>query len=155
MCVDDFLCLTHGVFGQSALLADVQHGHRREQRRDEERPVFEHQLDRFVVEIDAVFDRMHASPQGILDAVDPLRMSHHFRPSAVRGFAYDDVQFLGRELREFGMIRRTQHPAGRAHLDHVGARAQHFAHFLPNAVDAVAAAVRKTGIRREQPELIA
>ena len=57
---------------------------RRDERRDKVRTVLEHELDRLVVEVDAVLDRADACADSVLDADGRLRMRHHPETDSAR-----------------------------------------------------------------------
>ena len=85
----------------------------------------------------------------------PCACAITFVPRRYTGFADDHVQLLWRELGEFRMICGAEHSACRAHLDHVRPGPEHLPDSLADAVHAIAAAVWKTRICREEAELVA
>src|SRR5438045_3910593 len=65
--VDHLARLAHRPLGDARTrLCRLDHAHRRDERRHEVRTVVEHELDRLIVEVDAVRDRAHDRSNGVL-----------------------------------------------------------------------------------------
>src|SRR3954447_262666 len=91
---------------------------RRDERREEPCPAPEHQLDRFVVEIDAVLDRPDPGADGVLDPVAALRVGHHEYPRG-RRLLDERLELGGPEVGVARIIAWRQHPTRRVDLDDV------------------------------------
>ena len=82
-------------------LRRAAHAVRRDERRNEVRIVLEHELDRLVVEVDAVLDRADAGPNRVLDAHGRLRVGHHPEADGT-SLADHRLDLLERETRLVG-----------------------------------------------------
>ena len=99
---DDPVGLVHDRGRQAlARLGGLDHGLRGLQGRDQVGAVLEHEVDGFVIEVDAVLDRADTGTDGVLDARCALRMGHHV--CALGGRLGDDDADLG--LGELGVAR--------------------------------------------------
>ena len=80
-----------------------------------------------------MLDGADPGADGVLDAVGRLGVRHHRQAGRGR-LGHQHGQFVGPVVGVLRAVPRRQHPAGRAHLDHVGARADDlpdpFAHLV-------------------------
>ena len=102
---------------------------RRAQRRHEVDVALFEERDRLVVEQRAVFDRIDAGAQRVLDALRADRVRGDSQSVPVR-LVDRGAQFVGRELRVAGNRAFGQHAAGRDQLDAIGAGPHLLAHAL-------------------------
>ena len=96
-----------------------------------------------------MLDGADAGPDGVLDPRRALRVGHH-RAALHFRFRHQDLQLFRGELRMPGIIAWREHAAGRAHLEHVGPRAQQRPRDAAHLVGTVRQRRRTSGMRQRQ-----
>ena len=109
---------------------------RRGERGDEVRAAREHQLDGLVIQPDAVFDRVDACADGVLDALGGLRVSADDAEGFV-SLLHTGAHLLLAERRRARVHARRHHSAAGEELDGGRARAELLANGLADLVRAV------------------
>src|SRR4029077_4957201 len=101
----------HGVGDVDAGLGPADHRHRSYQRGDEPGAALQHEVDRLVVQVDAVLDGAGPGAYGVLDALGALGVGHDVAALSAR-LGDQDVEFRGGELAVPGVVARGEDAAG-------------------------------------------
>jgi hypothetical protein len=125
---------------------------RRDERRHQPCPAFEHELDALVVEKDPVLDRADARPHGVPDPVGGLGVGHDEDPGGGR-LLHEHVELGRPQMRVARIVARRQDAARGGDLDHVGAHAVQLADLAAHLVGPVDDARRLARMRRHERDL--
>src|SRR3954471_9156603 len=118
----------------------------RRQRGHQPGAPLEHEVDRLLVEEDAVLDRADPGADRGLDAGGALRVRHHRHARGLR-LLDEDVELGGAEVRVLRVVAGGEDPTAGGHLEHVGAGAQQLPDGAAHLVRPVDDRPRPAGVR--------